>query len=212
MVVLAVITMTVGNVVALVQSNVKRMLAYSSIAHAGYALVGFIAAGASADAAQQRDAVAAVVFYLLSYAVMNLGAFAVVTLMARSGDRRTEIEDYNGIGFRAPALAFTLSLFLLSLLGIPLTAGFMGKVMVFREALNQGYVWLVVIGVLNTAISVYYYLRLIVVMFFRERTTEWGARTFPRASRSHSSSRSRGFCTSAFFRGKCSMPSAQRKQ
>ena len=179
LVVLAAITMTVGNVVALTQSNVKRMLAYSSIAHAGYALVGFIAAGASADAAQQRDAVAAVVFYLLAYAVMNLGAFAVVTLIARSGDRRTEIEDYNGIGFRAPALAFTLSLFLLSLLGIPLTAGFMGKVMVFREALNQGYVWLVVIGVLNTAISVYYYLRLIVVMFFRERTTEWSAPNIP---------------------------------
>ena len=176
---LAALTMTIGNTVALVQNNVKRMLAYSSIAHAGYALVGFVAAGASRDDADRLSAIAAVIFYLLSYAVMNLGAFAVVTLIARGGDRRTDVEDYAGIGFRAPALAFALSLFLLSLLGIPLTAGFMGKIMVFREAINRGYVWLVVVGVLNTAISVYYYLRLIVVMFFRERTTEWGAPRVP---------------------------------
>jgi NADH-quinone oxidoreductase subunit N len=175
---MAILTMTVGNVVALVQSNVKRMLAYSSIAHAGYALVGFVAAGA-ADSAKQSDAVAAVVFYLLVYAVMNLGAFAVVTLIARSGDRRTDVEDYRGIGFQSPALSLTLSLFLLSLLGVPLTAGFMGKVVVFSEALGQGYRWLVVIGVLNTAISVYYYLRLVVVMFFRERTTDWRAPRVP---------------------------------
>jgi NADH-quinone oxidoreductase subunit N len=175
---LAVLTMTVGNVVALVQSNVKRMLAYSSIAHAGYALVGFVAAG-YADASKRDDAVAAVIFYLLVYAVMNLGAFAVVTLIARSGDRRTHVEDYRGIGFQSPALSLTLSLFLLSLLGVPLTAGFMGKVVVFSEALNQKLYWLVVIGVLNTAVSVYYYLRLIVVMFFRERTTEWRAPRIP---------------------------------
>ena len=177
--VLAILTMTVGNVVALVQDNVKRMLAYSSIAHAGYALVGFVAAGAAETDQQRDDAVAAVVFYLLVYAVMNLGAFAVVTLVARAGDRRTDVEDYRGIGFRSPALSLTLSLFLLSLLGVPLTAGFMGKVMVFGEALNHGFIWLVVIGVLNTAISVYYYLRLIVVMFFRERTTEWAAPRVP---------------------------------
>jgi NADH-quinone oxidoreductase subunit N len=176
---MAILTMTVGNVVALVQTNVKRMLAYSSIAHAGYALVGFVAAGAAADEARRQDAVAAVVFYLLVYAVMNLGAFAVVTLIARSGDRRTDTEDYRGIGFQTPALSLTLSLFLLSLLGVPLTAGFMGKVLVFSEALGQGYRWLVVIGVLNTAISVYYYLRLIVVMFFRERTTQWSAPRIP---------------------------------
>ncbi len=177
--VLAVLTMTVGNVVALVQNNVKRMLAYSSIAHAGYVLVGFVAAGAAPDAAQQADAVAAVIFYLLTYAVMNLGAFAVVTLIARNGDRRTEIEDYNGIGFSAPVLSLALAIFMLSLLGAPLTGGFMGKIVVFREALKHGYTWLVVIGVLNSAISVYYYLRLIVVMFFRERTTEWRAPRIP---------------------------------
>ncbi|HEX8143256.1 MAG TPA: NADH-quinone oxidoreductase subunit N [Pyrinomonadaceae bacterium] len=182
LVVLAVITMTVGNLVAIVQNNVKRMLAYSSIAHAGYALVGFIAAGASSDADQRSAALASVAFYMLTYAVMNLGAFAVVTVIARSGDRRTEVEDYNGIGFRAPALAFTLSLFLLSLLGMPLTAGFMGKIMVFRAALNERYYWLVVIAVLNTAISAYYYLRLIIVMFFRERTTEWNAPRVPAAA------------------------------
>jgi NADH-quinone oxidoreductase subunit N len=176
---LAILTMSVGNVVALVQSNVKRMLAYSSIAHAGYALVGFVAAGAAADPARRDDAVAAVVFYLLVYAVMNLGAFAVVTLIARSGDRRTDVEDYRGIGFQSPALSLSLSLFLLSLIGVPLTAGFMGKVVVFSEALAQGYTWLVIIGVLNSAISVYYYLRLIVVMFFRERTTQWHSPRIP---------------------------------
>ncbi len=187
--VLAIITMCVGNVVAIVQNNVKRMLAYSSIAHAGYALVGFVAAGAATDQAQKAEALAAVAFYMLTYAVMNLGAFAVVTLIARNNDRRTEVEDYNGIGFRAPALAFTLSIFLLSLLGMPLTAGFMGKIAVFASALNVSstaqsprdtlLTLMVIIGVINTAISAYYYLRLIIVMFFRERTTEWTAPRIP---------------------------------
>ncbi|HEX7175082.1 MAG TPA: NADH-quinone oxidoreductase subunit N, partial [Pyrinomonadaceae bacterium] len=176
---LAILTMTVGNVVALVQTNVKRMLAYSSIAHAGYALVGFVAAGAARGDAERQSAVAAVIFYLLAYAVMNLGAFAVVTLIARSGDRRTDVDDYRGIGFSTPWLAFALTVFLLSLLGIPLTAGFMGKIMVFREAVDQGYIGLVVIGVLNTAVSVYYYLRLIVLMFFRDRGVEWEAPRVP---------------------------------
>jgi hypothetical protein len=110
---------------------------------------------------------------------MNLGAFAVVTLVARSNDRRTEVEDYSGIGFRAPALAFTLSIFLLSLLGLPLTAGFIGKVMVFNAAIKAGFYTLVVIAVINTAVSAYYYLRLIIVMFFRERTVEWSAPRVP---------------------------------
>jgi NADH-quinone oxidoreductase subunit N len=179
LVVLSIITMTVGNVVAIAQNNVKRMLAYSSIAHAGYALVGFIAAGAADQPAQRDEAITAVVFYLLTYAVMNMGAFAVVQLIARDGDRRTEVEDYNGIGFQSPVLASLLALFLLSLLGMPLTAGFIGKVMVFRAAVDRGYYVLVVIGVLNTAISAYYYLRLIIVMFFRERTTVWSAPRVP---------------------------------
>jgi NADH-quinone oxidoreductase subunit N len=179
--IMAVLTMTVGNVVAIVQNNVKRMLAYSSIAHAGYALVGFVAAGAARDPEQRSAASTAVAFYLLTYAVMNMGAFAVVTLIARRGDRQNNVEDYNGIGFTSPVLAFSLSIFLLSLLGMPLTAGFMGKIVVFSAALNQGYVWLVVIGVLNTAVSAYYYLRLIIVMFFRERSVEWEPPKVPAA-------------------------------
>ncbi len=171
--IMAVLTMTVGNVVAIVQNNVKRMLAYSSIAHAGYALVGFVAAGAATTPEDRSAALSAVAFYLLAYAIMNMGAFGVVTMIARRGDRQTTVDDYNGIGFAAPVLAFSLSLFLLSLLGMPLTAGFMGKIFVFSAALKQGYVWLVVIGVLNTAVSAYYYLRLIIVMFFRERTGTW---------------------------------------
>jgi NADH-quinone oxidoreductase subunit N len=176
---LAILTMLVGNIVAIVQNNVKRLLAYSSIAHAGYALVGFVAAGAATDPDQRNAAIAAVTFYLLTYAVMNIGAFVIVTLIARSGDRRTEVEDYNGIGFKSPLLAFSLSLFLLSLFGMPLTAGFMGKIVVFREALRQGYVSLVVVAVINTAISAYYYLRLIIVMFFRDRSTTWNAPRIP---------------------------------
>jgi NADH-quinone oxidoreductase subunit N len=177
--VMAILTMTLGNVVAIVQNNVKRMLAYSSIAHAGYALVGFVAAGAATDPAQRSTAITAVMFYLLTYAVMNIGAFAVVQLIARRGDRRTSVEDYSGIGFESPVLAFSLSLFLLSLLGMPLTAGFIGKVMVFGAAIDQGYYVLVVIGVLNTAVSAYYYLRLIIVMFFGERITPWTAPRIP---------------------------------
>lgn len=179
LVVMAILTMSVGNVVAIVQNNVKRMLAYSSIAHAGYALVGFVAAGAATDLTQRNTAITAVMFYLLIYAVMNIGAFAVVQLIARSGDRRTAIDDYRGIGFESPALAFSLSLFMLSLLGMPLTAGFMGKIMVFGAAIDQKYYGLVVIGVLNTAISAYYYLRLIIVMFFGERTMAWSAPRVP---------------------------------
>ena len=174
--IMAILTMTVGNFAAIMQNNVKRMLAYSSIAHAGYALVGFIGAGFARDAASRDAAIASVAFYMLTYAVTNLGALAIVTLLGEKNDRRTEFEDYNGIGFRAPVIAFTLSLFMLSLLGLPLTAGFMGKVLVFRPALEAGNALLtatVVIAVINTAISAYYYLRLIVVMFFRERTTDW---------------------------------------
>ena len=177
--VMAVLTMCIGNITAIVQNNVKRMLAYSSIAHAGYALVGFVAAGAAATPEDRSAALSAVAFYLLTYAIMNMGAFAVVTLIARRGDQQTNVDDYNGIGFASPVLAFSLSIFLLSLLGMPLTAGFMGKLVVFSAALKQGYVWLVVIGVLNAAISAYYYLRLIIVMFFRERTGTWDVPRVP---------------------------------
>jgi NADH-quinone oxidoreductase subunit N len=174
--VMAILTMTVGNVAAIMQNNVKRMLAYSSIAHAGYALVGFIGAGAAKPGASQDAAIASVAFYMLTYAVTNLGAFCVISLLAQRNDRRAEFDDYAGIGFKSPVLSFALSLFMLSMLGLPLTAGFMGKVLVFRPALEAQNVMLtilVVVAVVNTAISAYYYLRMIVVMFFRERTTDW---------------------------------------
>ena len=174
--VMAMLTMTIGNIAAILQDNVKRMLAYSSIAHAGYALVGFVGAGAATTATARDEAIASVAFYMLAYAVSNLGAFAVITLIGQKNDRRSEFEDLNGIGFRAPVLSFTLSVFALSLFGLPLTAGFMGKVLVFRpalEAANPLLTILVIVAVVNTAISAYYYLRLIVVMFFRERTTQW---------------------------------------
>jgi NADH-quinone oxidoreductase subunit N len=157
LVVMAILTMTIGNLVAIVQSNVKRMLAYSSIAHAGYALVGMIAGDWKS-----------VAFYLLSYVVINIGAFAVIEVIARRGDSRTEIGDYAGIGFKTLGLATALSLFLLSLAGIPLTAGFMGKLLVFKAAWGKGFHALVIIGVINSAISWYYYLRIIVAMFFAE--------------------------------------------
>ncbi|MFN0121718.1 MAG: NADH-quinone oxidoreductase subunit N [Blastocatellia bacterium] len=156
--VIAALTMTVGNVVALKQKNIKRMLAYSSIAHAGYALVGFVTGDWGP-----------VAFYMLTYTVMNLGAFAVIQTLARAGDQKTAIGDYAGIGFEAPALSFLLAIFLLSLAGIPPTAGFMGKFYVFREAWQgtPNLRWLVVVAVINSIISIYYYLYPLVVMFFR---------------------------------------------
>jgi NADH-quinone oxidoreductase subunit N len=167
LIVMAILTMTIGNFVAMVQTNIKRMLAYSSIAHAGYALVG-LAAG------DWRS----VAFYMLGYVVINIGAFAIIEVIARRGDKRTEISDYVGIGFKSIGLATALSLFLLSLAGIPLTAGFMSKLLVFKSAWaagthNQFFYYLVVIGVINSAVSWYYYLRVIVAMFFSESTTEF---------------------------------------
>lgn len=176
--VLAMATIVVGNVAAIMQNNVKRMLAYSSIAHAGYALVGFIGAGLAKSSTVRDEAVASVAFYMVTYAVTNMGAFAIVTLLAEKNDRRAEFEDYTGIGFKSPILSFSLSLFMLSLLGLPLTAGFMGKVLVFSSAMGASdplVTALVVVAVLGSAVSAYYYLRLIVLMFFRERTTEWAA-------------------------------------
>jgi NADH-quinone oxidoreductase subunit N len=164
LVVMAILTMTIGNLVAIVQSNIKRMLAYSSIAHAGYALVGLVA-----------NDWRAVAFYLLSYVLINLGAFGVIEVMARRGDKRVEISDYAGIGFQSLGLASALSLFLLSLAGLPLTGGFMAKLLVFKSAWAGGFHALVIIGVINSAISWYYYLRVIVAMFFAEPATGFKA-------------------------------------
>jgi NADH-quinone oxidoreductase subunit N len=156
--VIAVLTMTVGNVIALVQKNIKRMLAYSSIAHAGYALVGFVTGD-----------FAPVAFYMLAYSIMSVGAFAVIQLLARAGDQKTEVGDFAGIGFESPALSFSLAIFLFSLAGIPPTAGFMSKFYIFKSAWDGAPTlrWLIVVAVINSIISVYYYLYPIVVMFFR---------------------------------------------
>lgn len=160
----AVLSMFVGNLAALVQTNIKRMLAYSSIAHAGYMLVAF--------AARSELGVAAVLFYLAAYCAMNVGAFAVVSHIGSERERYTTIEDYTGLGHRHPALAAVLTIFLLSLIGIPLTGGFFGKFYIFRAALNADLVGLTVLGVLNSAIASYYYLRVVVVMYMREPVTD----------------------------------------
>jgi NADH-quinone oxidoreductase subunit N len=154
---LAVLTMTVGNLSALVQDNVKRLLAYSSIAHAGYVLVGLVSGDVLGGQAS--------LFYLLVYAFMNMGAFGVVMLIAQKEDEGYEIAHMKGIGFRYPALGALLTLFLVSLGGIPPTAGFVGKFYLFSAAVKNGYIWLAVIGVLNSAASIYYYLRLVVYMY-----------------------------------------------
>lgn len=156
----AALSMTLGNVGALVQNNVKRLLAYSSIAHAGYLLVAF--------AALPNNGIPAAMFYLASYAAMNVGAFAVISHISGAGERYVTLEDYEGLGRRSPLLAAMLTIFLLSLIGIPITGGFFAKFYVFSAALQANLVGLVIIGVLNSAVASYYYLRLIVVMYMRE--------------------------------------------
>ncbi len=158
--ILAVLTMTVGNVIAVVQDNVKRMLAYSSIAHAGYILVGIVAANELTSSS--------VLFYLLVYAFMNIGAFGVLSALS---DREGEVQDIArmaGLGYRKPLLGVAMAVFMFALAGIPPTAGFMAKFYVFSAALKSGYLWLVIIGVVNSMISVYYYLRVVVYMYMRE--------------------------------------------
>jgi len=160
----AALSMTLGNVGALVQDNVKRLLAYSSIAHAGYLLVAF--------AALPSSGIPAAMFYAASYAAMNVGAFAVVSHFASAGERYVTLEDYSGLGRRSPLLAATLTIFLLSLIGIPITGGFFAKFYVFSAALQANLVGLVIIGVLNSAVGAYYYLRVMVVMYMREPREE----------------------------------------
>jgi NADH-quinone oxidoreductase subunit N len=156
--VLAVATMTVGNVLALVQRNIKRMLAYSSIAHAGYILVALTAGGPVGGAAA--------LFYLLAYAWMNLGAFGVVLALGRRGEPHEDIADYAGLGFRSPFAAVMMTIFLFSLTGLPPTAGFIGKMYLFAEVINRHYFWLAVIGVLNSVVSLFYYMKVAKAMWF----------------------------------------------
>jgi len=162
--VVAALSMTLGNIGAFVQDNVKRLLAYSSIAHAGYLLVAY--------AALPDNGIPAAMFYTASYAAMNVGAFAVVSHLAGAGERRVTLEDYAGLGRRSPILAATLTIFLLSLIGIPITGGFFAKFDVFSAALQAHLVGLVIIGVLNSAFGSYYYLRVIVMMYMREPREE----------------------------------------
>ncbi len=161
---LAAATMTVGNVLALAQHNIKRMLAYSSIAHAGYILVALTAGGSEGGAAA--------LFYLLVYASMNLGSFGVVLALGRRGEPHEQIDDYAGLGFRSPLLGAAMAVFMLSLMGMPPLAGFAGKLYVFTAAVREGYVALAVIAVLNSVVSAAYYVRVLVVMFMTPGTLE----------------------------------------
>jgi len=160
----AALSMTLGNVGALVQNNVKRLLAYSSIAHAGYLLVAFAAA--------PQLGTSAAMFYTAAYAAMNLGAFAIVSHFSNAGERYVTLEDYEGLGRSSPLLAATLTIFLLSLIGIPMTGGFFAKFYVFSAAVNANLIWLTIIGVVNSGVGAYYYLRIIVMMYMREARKE----------------------------------------
>ncbi len=161
--VLSIVTMTVGNIAALTQTNLKRMLAYSSIAHAGYVLMGVVAG--------TPRGVSAMLIYLLIYTFMQLGAFAIIVMMRRQDVAGDELKDFSGLSFRHPMAAFAMLLFMLSLGGIPPTAGFMGKFWLFGAAIDAGYVWLAIIGVLNSAISLYYYIRIVVFMYLKREAT-----------------------------------------
>jgi NADH-quinone oxidoreductase subunit N len=172
---LAVLTMFVGNLGAVVQTNVKRLLAYSSIAHAGYILVAFAAVTTLANHGRDLGAIpayAAVLFYLLTYALVKVGAFTVVSQLGGKGEKLVTLDDYAGLSTRQPVAAAVLSLFLLSLLGLPVTAGFFGKFYVFKAAINSNLIWLAVLMAINSVIGAYYYLRVIVMMYMREPSSE----------------------------------------
>jgi NADH-quinone oxidoreductase subunit N len=175
--VLAALTMFAGNLGALLQSNVKRLLAYSSIAHAGYILVAFAAVTYMSGNLEggAMPAYAAVLFYLLSYALVKVGAFTIVSQLGGAGEKRLALDDYAGLGQRQPWVAAVLSLFLLSLLGLPVTAGFFGKFYIFKAAVGSHLIWLAVLMAINSVIGAYYYLRLIVTMYMREPSAETAA-------------------------------------
>jgi len=161
---IAVATMTLGNITALVQDDVKRMLAYSSIAHAGYILIAFVIG--------DQFSSSSILFYVLVYTFMNIGAFTVVILLGQKDRENTDIESYAGLAGRHPLIALSMAIFLLSLAGIPPLAGFMGKFYVLSAAIKAKFYWLAVIGVLNSVVAVYYYLRVIMAMYFREPSGE----------------------------------------
>jgi NADH-quinone oxidoreductase subunit N len=166
--IMAVLTMTVGNLAALAQTNIKRMLAYSSIAHVGYILIGLVASvGGRAD-----RALSAIMFYLLAYTFMNIGAFAILIYLRRDGMPNEELADYSGLARRSPFAALAMLVFLFSLAGIPPTAGFAAKLSIFYAAIQGNYYWLAIIGILNSAVAAYYYLRVVVYMYMNEPEVE----------------------------------------
>jgi NADH-quinone oxidoreductase subunit N len=171
----AILTMCLGNLAALWQTNIKRLLAYSAIAHAGYVLVG-VAAGSNEGAS-------AVLFYLTAYALMNVGAFVLIAQLAGSGEISTQIDDYTGLAYVRPGTAACLTVFLLSLAGFPATAGFFGKFFLFRAAIHSHLIGLTIIALLNSVVSVYYYFRLIVAMYIREGTPRASTAALPMALR-----------------------------
>ncbi len=175
--ILAVLTMFAGNLGALVQTNIKRLLAYSSIAHAGYILVAFAAVTSMAKGGRSEAAAAyaAVLFYLLSYALVKLGAFTIVSQLGGAGEKNLSLDDYAGLSQRQPVVAAMLSIYLLSLLGLPVTAGFFGKFYIFKAAVNSHLLWLAVLMAMNSIIGAYYYLRVIVLMYMREPSADAAA-------------------------------------
>ena len=176
--ILAAVTMFVGNLGALVQTNVKRLLAYSSIAHAGYILVAFAAVTGMANSDSPDGAIpayAAVLFYLLSYALVKVGAFTIVSQLGGKDEKYVTLEDYAGLSQRHPVAAAALSLFLLSLLGLPVTAGFFGKFYIFKAAVNSHLIWLAVLMAVNSIIGAYYYFKVIVAMYMREPAEDTAA-------------------------------------
>ena len=166
--VMAALTMVVGNILAVVQTNIKRMLAYSSVAHAGFILVGLVAGN--------DEGIRGFLYYLLAYGLTNLGAFAVVIVLENAGEERFDLQDLNGLGWRQPLLGVAMAVFMFSLAGVPPLAGFFAKFLVFTAAYRAGYWWLALIGLVTSVVSVFYYLRIIVNMFMRERPEP--ARTF----------------------------------
>ncbi len=169
----AVLTMFIGNLSALVQTNLKRMLAYSSIAHAGYILVAF--------AANSELGVASLLFYILVYALVKLGAFTLLGHLGDTGERRVEIQDMAGLGRTHPLAAACMSLYLLSLMGLPITAGFMGKLYIFQAALDARLTGLAILLAVNSVISAYYYLRVVRVMYFSDASPDWSPAPVPYA-------------------------------
>jgi NADH-quinone oxidoreductase subunit N len=171
---LAVLSMFVGNLGALRQKNLKRLLAYSSIAHAGYLLVAFTALS--------PDGIAAASFYAVSYAAMNVGIFAVVSHAGQFDDRLTLIEDYRGLAYRSPLLGGAMAFFLISLIGIPFTGGFFGKFYVFTAAIHSGFIWLAILGLINSGIAAFYYLRVLAALYTRPAETAAPVTSVPRAT------------------------------